>query len=63
MNTYTFDEISVGLACSFERRITVEMENAFREISGDENPLHKDDQFAQNAGGADDFLVMLPSGC
>lgn len=46
MNEYTISDLSVGLKASFRRRITAEMENAFREISGDENPLHKDDIFA-----------------
>lgn len=50
MNTYTFDEIPMGLTCRFERQITTEMEDTFRGISGDENPLHKYDQFAQKAG-------------
>ena len=50
MNTYTFNEIPMGLTCRFEKQITVDMENAFREITGDENPLHKDDGFAGAAG-------------
>lgn len=48
MNTYTFDEITEGLSCSFKRTITKEMEDSFRQISGDENPLHKDDEFAKS---------------
>lgn len=50
MNEYTFDEIEVGQVASFQREITLEMENMFREISGDENPLHKDDDFAKEMG-------------
>lgn len=50
MNEYTFDEIEVGQVASFQREITLEMENMFREISGDENPLHKDDKFAKEMG-------------
>lgn len=50
MNTYTFDEIPIGSTCSFEKQITIDMENRFREISGDENPLHKDDGFARETG-------------
>lgn len=46
MNEYTFDEIKVGMAASFTRVITKEMEDSFRVISGDDNPLHKDDDFA-----------------
>ena len=51
MNRYTFSDIEVGMKESFERKITVEMENAFREISGDENPLHKSDEFAAEISG------------
>ena len=51
MNTYVYDEIPVGLTCSFSRKITTEMEDQFRELSGDENPLHKDDEFAKNVNG------------
>lgn len=51
MREYTFDQLEIGLTEYFSRKITVEMENAFREISGDENPLHWDDDFAQNIGG------------
>lgn len=50
MNTYTYDEIPMGLTCTFEKQVTVDMENAFRAISGDENPLHKDDGFARETG-------------
>ena len=50
MNEYTFADITVGLEASFEREITLDMENKFREISGDENPLHRDDAFAATVG-------------
>ena len=51
MNIYTYEEIPVGLTDGFEKQITVDMENTFRVISGDENPLHKDDEFARETGG------------
>lgn len=50
MNSYTFAEITVGTKETFTRKITPEMEERFREISGDENPLHEDDGFAQEIG-------------
>lgn len=50
MNTYTFAEIPQGHSESFTREITTEMENAFRTLLGDENPLHRDDAFAQEIG-------------
>lgn len=50
MNSYRFDEIEVGLKASFERTITTEMETQFREITGDDNPLHRDDDYAVRVG-------------
>ncbi len=51
MNEYTFAETFVGMTASFQREITPEMEDAFRKISSDTNPLHWDDAFAREAGG------------
>lgn len=51
MNEYTFDEIEVGMIASFTKVITNEMEDYFRRITGDENPLHRDDDFALQVGG------------
>lgn len=47
MNEYTLENIRVGMKESFSRKITKEMEDAFRLISGDENPLHWDDDYAK----------------
>ena len=47
MKKYTFSEIYVGLRETFEQQISIEMENAFREMSGDNNPLHRDDVYAR----------------
>lgn len=47
MNEYKFSEIEIGMPASFEKEITLDMEEAFRSISGDVNPLHKDDEFAR----------------
>lgn len=51
MNEYTFSEISVGMKASFQRTVTLEMEELFRQISGDDNPLHRDDDFAREISG------------
>lgn len=48
MNEYMLSEIDIGMEASFTKAVTVEMENSFREISGDDNLLHKDDEFAKN---------------
>lgn len=51
MNEYRFADIAIGMEASFQKTITTEMEDAFREISGDENPLHRDDAFAREISG------------
>lgn len=50
MNEYTISTINIGMKESFSKRITKEMEDSFRVISGDDNPLHQDDLFAQEIG-------------
>lgn len=50
MNEYTLDQIDIGMEETFKRTITTEMEDSFREISGDNNPLHRDDDFAALIG-------------
>lgn len=47
MNEYTFDEIQPGMTVSFSKIINPEMEDLFRKITGDNNPLHRDDEFAR----------------
>lgn len=47
MNDFSYDEIPVGQEAEFSRVVTDEMMNWFRMLSGDENPLHKDVQFAR----------------
>ena len=46
MNEYTLADIAVGFSQSFTKEITTQMEDSFRCITGDENPLHKDDTYA-----------------
>lgn len=50
MNTYTFDEIFTGQRESFDIRITEEMLEAFRTVTGDVNPLHADGEYAKKHG-------------
>lgn len=50
MNTYSYDEITVGMKEVFEVVITPEMQNAFCKITGDVNPLHQDEAFAKSKG-------------
>ena len=51
MNEYTIEEIQVGMSASFKKLITKEKEDSFRVITGDENPLHKEDDFALEISG------------
>ena len=51
MREYKLVDIAVGLTESFSRTITLQMEDAFRELSGDNNPLHRDDEFAHSIDG------------
>lgn len=51
MNEYTIEEVQVGMSASFKKLITKEMEDSFRVITGDENPLHKEDDFALEISG------------
>lgn len=46
MREYTYDEITVGQIESFTVTMTTEMEDAFRRMTGDENPLHRDDAYS-----------------
>lgn len=47
MNEYLFSELEIGHKETFTIQITQEMENSFRTITGDINPLHQDDEFAK----------------
>ena len=48
MNDYKIDELYVGMTETFTRTITEDMMKKFLEISGDENPLHTDSEFAKS---------------
>ena len=45
MNEYLYDDLAVGQEAVFSRVITEKMMSQFREISGDDNPLHRDSDF------------------
>ena len=53
MNNYTYDELFVGQTAEFSRTITADMLDKFRDISGDDNPLHIDADFAARRGYPD----------
>ena len=50
MNKYKFSEIYVDLCESFKVKITQNMIESFIDISGDDNPLHIDNEYAVKKG-------------
>ena len=50
MNEYYFEDLQVGKKESFSIIITEQMIDSFRVLSGDENPLHCDEDFAKEEG-------------
>lgn len=50
MNEYTYEEIEVGQQEGFTVTITEEMLSAFKDITGDINPLHNDEEYAKEKG-------------
>lgn len=53
MNEYRFDDLQPGMEESFRKEITAEMMEAFRQLSGDINPLHCEPEFARERGYRD----------
>ena len=51
MNEYTYAELQTGQIETFSTEVTLEMEEQFRRITGDVNPLHRDDQYAREISG------------
>lgn len=50
MNRYIYEELFIGQTAEFSREITAEMMEAFKMISGDDNPLHLDVSYAKEKG-------------
>lgn len=50
MNQYTFEELEVGMKESFTVTITEGMMETFKQLSGDNNPLHCDENYAAASG-------------
>ena len=53
MREYRISDISVGMKESFSRTITADMMQKFFDVTGDENPLHTDKEFAIRKGFTD----------
>ena len=50
MNSYKYSDIGIGLKESFFATVTEEFLEAFRNNTGDINPLHMHDEFARQKG-------------
>ncbi len=50
MNDYGWDDLTLGMSAQFDVDVTPELMTAFANLSGDVNPLHGDEEFAQSAG-------------
>ena len=50
MNEYQLEDIKIGMTEEFKVQITAQMQNDFRAITGDINPMHQDEKFAREKG-------------
>lgn len=50
VQSYSYNDLDIGLTHSFTTVVTTEKQAAFCELSGDVNPLHCDEAFAQKKG-------------
>ncbi len=50
MNNYRFQDLKIGLTESFDTVITEKMLDNFKDLTGDINPLHCDEDFAKGKG-------------
>lgn len=59
MNNYRFEDLKIGTSESFTVTVTSEMMDSFLNLSGDENPLHTDSDFAKKQGYNDRVVYGL----
>lgn len=57
MNNYKFNDIKLDMQEEFKVEITHKMQENFREITGDINPMHSNIEFAKQKG-FDNILVF-----
>ena len=53
MNTYTYDDILIGQEEQFEFYVSDEYMDSFCKMTGDNNPLHTDKEYATKRGYRD----------
>ena len=59
MNEYKLEDIQLGMKESFKVKITEKMQEGFREISGDINPMHSSKEFAIEKGFKDKLVFGM----
>lgn len=57
MNRYSYEDIAVGQTESFSVLVAQSMLDGFFKITGDENPLHRDPEFAKRKGFSDGSIA------
>ncbi len=59
MNEYELKDLKIGMTEEFCVKITEEMQDNFREITGDINPMHSDKEFAKQRGFSDKLVFGM----
>lgn len=59
IRSYKYTDLSVGMKESFKVKITESMMDAFCQLSGDNNPLHRDQAFARMNGYEDKVVYGM----
>lgn len=62
MNEYLYKDIYIGQEEEFYVEITNEKVDVFRQLSGDENPLHTDTDYARRKGYRDKVVYGMLTG-
>ena len=50
MNNYNFYDCNIGITETFAIEVTEQMMKLFQDVSGDENPMHMEDEYAKKHG-------------
>ncbi len=59
MKEYELKDIQLGMTAEFGVTITEKMQNHFREITGDVNPMHESKEFALEKGFPDKLVFGM----
>lgn len=59
MNEYEFKDLKIGMTEEFFVKMTEEMQNDFRKITGDINPMHSSKEFAKQRGFSDKLVFGM----